>query len=106
MIDESDWFTSSKDPVQKAFFGSKGESRALQELRTGDNYANREAIDGKIDNKLNKKETARSKRLAKQKELKLKKKKKNKKENNDISFENQPINRMKNSISKGVSDVA
>lgn len=104
LIDESDWFTSSKDPVQNAFFGSKGESRALQELRTGNNYANREAIDGKIDNKSNKKETARSKRLAKQKELKEKKRKK--KENNDTSFENQPINRMKNSISKGVSDVA
>lgn len=106
LIDESDWFTSSKDPVQQAFFGSKGESRALQELRTGNNYANRESIDGKINSKIYKKETARSKRLAKQKELKQKKNKKNKKENSDMFFENQPINRIKNNISKGVSDVA
>ncbi len=98
LIDESDWFTSSKDPIQNAFFGSKGSSRALQELRTGNNYANREAIDGKID----KKETSRSKRLAKQKKLKT---------NNATQKQKQTLleknrNRMKDEISKGASDAA
>lgn len=105
LIDESDWFTSSKDPVQKAFFGSKESSRALQELKTGNNYAQREAIDGKID----KKETIRGKRLKKEKKVKTNKK--NSKKNDVPSFDNQAvtnksINRMKNTISKGVSDVA
>ena len=101
LIDEADWFTSSKDPVQNAFFGSKGESRALQELRTGNNYADREAIDGKV----HKKDTARSKRLKKQKEVKKNKKINVQKKQKETLLEKNR-NRMKNSISKGVSDVA
>lgn len=99
LIDESDWFTSSKDPIQQAFFGSKGSARALQELRTGTNYADRESIDGKI----NTKETVRSKRLANQKE---KKKNKKIKEQKKETLLEKNRNRMKNSVSKGVSDVA
>ncbi len=102
LIDESDWFTSSKDPIQKAFFGSKESARALQELRTGNNYAQREAIDGKID----KKETSRNKRLKKTKKVKESKKKKKQKENIEQTINDYPSNRMKNNISKGVSDVA
>lgn len=99
LIDESDWFTSSKDPIQKAFFGSKGSSQALQELRTGTQYADREAIDGKIDKKL----PPRQKRLAQKKE---KKKKKQQNPILDTSSETQHNNQIKNSISKGVSNVA
>jgi general secretion pathway protein D len=47
LIDESDWFTSSKDPIQKSFFGS--EQSSLQQLHTGRNYEMRQALDGKID---------------------------------------------------------
>lgn len=48
LINESDWFASQKDPIQKAFFGSE-ESR-LQQLYTSDTYDKREKLDGKIDN--------------------------------------------------------
>lgn len=98
LIDESDWFTSSKDPVQKAFFGTNQSARALQELRTGNNYADRESIDGKI----NKKTPPRKKRLIEKKEKR--KNKQTPQQNNSSDMKNS--RRMKNSISKGVSDVA
>lgn len=100
LIDESDWFTVSKDPVQKAFFGSKGSARALQELHTGNQFATRSTIDGKIDKKL----PPRKKRLAQKKE------KRKKKNNNDTTeyfpIDAIPTKNIKNSISKGVSDVS
>ena len=51
LIDESDWFTVKKDPIQQAFFGS--EASQLQQLYTSDTYEQREAVDGKIHNPQN-----------------------------------------------------
>ncbi len=51
LIDESDWFTQKKDPIQRAFFGSE-ESR-LQQLYTSDTYEQRQRLDGLIDNPQN-----------------------------------------------------
>ncbi len=48
LIDESDWFASQKDPIQKAFFGS--ETSRLQQLYISDSYDKRQNIDGRIDN--------------------------------------------------------
>jgi len=47
LIDETDWFTTTKDPIQKAFFGTDNSS--LQHLHTGKNYEMRQRLDGKID---------------------------------------------------------
>lgn len=70
IIDESDWFSSSKDPIHNAFFGSKESTRALQEFRTGTEFADRQSIDGKINPK---KITPRKKRQDRDKDRKLKK---------------------------------
>jgi general secretion pathway protein D len=47
LIDETDWFATTKDPIQKAFFGSTHSS--LQHLHTGKNYQTRQHLDGKLD---------------------------------------------------------
>lgn len=101
LIDESDWF-NAKDPIHSAFFGDKHYTRALQEFRTGNEFADREAIDGKI----NKKITARKKRQVRDKERK--KKKKEKQHNESIPAINNSARpaRTKNSISKGVANVS
>jgi general secretion pathway protein D len=101
LIDEADWFGSSKDPVQNAFFGSKESTRGLQELRTGNNFARREAIDGKIDSKQKKVKKSR---------VKPTKQKKSKKKNSDEqNTEFKPAatsTRVTNAISKGVGNVS
>jgi len=48
IIDQSDWFASPKDPVQKAFFGAQN-SPSLQQLYTSNNFDERKKLDGKID---------------------------------------------------------
>jgi len=94
LIDESDWFASKKDPIQKAFFGE--DTSHLQQLYTSNTYEQRQKLDGKIDNPQTKS-----------------KKKKNKKFKNNM--ENQqpliqqgsvnirkPSNTLKNSISQSI----
>lgn len=48
LIDQSDWFASPKDPVQKAFFGAQN-SPSLQQLYTSDKFDKRKKLDGKLD---------------------------------------------------------
>jgi general secretion pathway protein D len=99
LIDDADWFTNSKDPVQKAFFGDKESSRTLQEFRTGKQFATREAIDGRINHK---KPAARQKKLDK-----IKDKKKSQKDK-ILKTRTKPTEAVadsssKNTISKGVA---
>gem|GEM_PF-419454 len=63
LIDQSDWFASPKDPVQKAFFGAQN-SPSLQQLYTSDNYDQRKKLDGKIDEPVKK---SKNKTLAQKK---------------------------------------
>ncbi len=68
LIDETDWFATTKDPIQKAFFGSNHSS--LQHLHTGKNYQTRQNLDGKIDgdnfmNTKNSKKQKKSKKVKK-----------------------------------------
>lgn len=48
LIDQYDWFSSKKDPIQKAFFGTDN-LRSFQELKTGKNFAQRMGVDEKIN---------------------------------------------------------
>lgn len=111
LIDDTDWFASGKDPVQRAFFGTKDSSHVLQDLKTGNQFAQRMAIDGKIDKKV----IARREKMVRQKNSKLaaQQHKKNKKiEKANYSQNKETESRMKNAISssmkpdKGASYVA
>jgi general secretion pathway protein D len=70
LIDETDWFSTTKDPIQKSFFGSDHSS--LQHLHTGKNYEMRERLDGKIDDDkfMDVKNIKRQKRCKKTKNVK------------------------------------
>lgn len=95
LIDDADWFTNSKDPIQKAFFGSKETTRSLQEFKTGNQFATREAIDGKINHKTL---PARKKHREKKKEYQRKSKQKK------STVEEKPLP-PRNKTSQGVSYV-
>ncbi|MFA5998508.1 MAG: secretin N-terminal domain-containing protein [Candidatus Babeliales bacterium] len=104
LIDETDWFTNKKDPIQRAFFGTDG-SRVLQELRTGDTFEKRREIDGRINQPLNAPEQQKSsKKKRSEKNQKKKSKKQQREQESGISFDieqSQPENissTMKNSI--------
>jgi len=48
LIDNYDWFSAKKDPVQRAFFGTN-HLRSFQELNNGKSFAKRMGIDEKIN---------------------------------------------------------
>lgn len=100
LIDETDWFTSGKDPVQKAFFGTPQGSHTLQEVYTGKQFATRAAIDGKID-----KLSQADQRVALRKEMLARKKKNKHKKSVDKAFREDQKLRMpsQNSISNSVA---
>lgn len=95
MIDDSDWFASKKDPIQQAFFNSK-DSKNLQQLHTGRQFAMREAIDGKIDQD----KKLRPKKIdQKKKSKRLKKKQEEAIIKEDVIARENELRRTRNSIS-------
>lgn len=107
LIDQSDWFASPKDPVQKAFFGAQN-SPSLQQLYTSNNFNERKKLDGKIDEPV---KTSKRKAVEQKKSSVSKKQKQKKKQKEDPSLmptflatqalEDKPIG-VKNSIVSSV----
>ena len=102
LIDESDWFATSKDPIQKAFFGSNNSS--LQQLHTGDNYQRRERLDGKIDG--DEFMNIKNKKKNKKKRNKKSYKKKNKVQEEPLIQPEVTSIKSKNSIAQSIKNTA
>ena len=108
LIDETDWFTNKKDPIQRAFFGTSG-MRVLQELQTSDTFEQRREIDGRVNPSVPALQdpTSTNKR-SKKKKKKLQQEQREQEQN--INFDNQQIDlgyrpkSVKNSIASSIAE--
>ncbi|HSW76835.1 MAG TPA: secretin N-terminal domain-containing protein [Candidatus Saccharimonadales bacterium] len=105
LIDESDWFGNSKDPIQRAFFGKTG-LRVLQEFNTAGVFEKRREIEDRVNNVPTVQEEqmlmhrdveqpVKQKKVVKQKKIVKKKKRKSKivpqQESAQVVFDIEPI---------------